>query len=142
MKFSWFSCLLFLAAFSAISIGCDKDKDPVVTPPPPVKAGKGGNNTLRIVPIHSGNNIDSCFLYIKYNALDMPSFFDDSVYCTYDSKKEFSGSFTNLQPGNYFLYAKGWDVITSENVEDYMYHVIVDQSSVHTIKMPIRTAKK
>lgn len=141
MKFSWFSCLLFLAAISAISVGCDKDKE-IVDPPPPVIAGKGGNNALRIVPVHNGYNIDSCFVYIKYNSLDMPSSFDDSIYCTLDNRNEYAGYFSGLQKGNYFLYARGWDVITSEKVEDYMYHVIAEDAVIHTIKMPVRTAPK
>lgn len=141
MKFSWFCSMLSVALLSVMLYSCDKDNNNTVTPPPPpVVAGKGGNNTLRVVPLHNNVNIDSCWIYIKYNSLDRPESYDDSVYCTLDAEKEYSAYFRNLKKGNYFLYAKGWDIYTSQRVDDYLYHVITDSAVFHTIMMPLRTS--
>ncbi|RYD59309.1 MAG: hypothetical protein EOP56_00135 [Sphingobacteriales bacterium] len=136
MKFSWLSRVLLLAVLSVSIYSCDKD-DPTPTPQEPIVAGKGGMTTLRIVPIHDSINIDSCTVYLKYNSLDMPSSFDDSVYCTWDGT-QYRALFPGLKRGNYFIYAKGWDVVRSQKTFGYLYHVITDTMVYHTIKLEQR----
>lgn len=91
--------LLFFAA------GCKSDD----TPTPDV-GGKGGNATLLVTPRHHGNKIDSCTVYIKYNATDEPSDgrYDDSAKCVQISGLPVA-TFSSLKKGKYYLYGYGWD---------------------------------
>lgn len=137
MKFSWLNRLLLLAVLSVSIYSCDKDEKPAPKPQEPIVAGKGGMTTLRIIPIHDSINVDSCFVYLKYNALDMPETFDDSMYCTWDGNV-YRAEFKELKRGNYFIYTKGWDVVRSQKVFGYLYHVITDTMVYHTIELQQR----
>lgn len=137
MKFSWFSRIMLLAVLSISIYSCDKDEKTTPKPAEPIVAGKGGMTTLRIIPMHDSVNIDSCFVYVKYNALDMPDHYDDSMYCTWDGK-QYRAEFPGLKKGNYFLYAKGWDIIRSQKTNGYLYHIITDTAVYHTVKLELR----
>jgi hypothetical protein len=137
MRFSWLSRVLLLAVLSVSIYSCDKDDEPTPQTKEPIVAGKGGLTTLRVVPIHDSINVDSCFVYLKYNALDMPERFDDSIYATWDGT-QYRAEFSGLKQGNYFIYAKGWDVVRSQKINGYLYHVIKDSMVYHTIKLELR----
>lgn len=97
--------LLLSLPLIAILASCGGDDDnKKVTP----EGGKGGNAELRITPKHHQKTIDTCMVYIKYNATDMPSGYDDSARCMIigsDTVAVFSG----LKKGKYYLYGKGYD---------------------------------
>ena len=89
--------------------GCKpEDDDPV--------GGKGGNAILRVTTRHHSKMIDSCTVYIKYNATSAPVSYDDSakvIRGTTDTVAVFNG----LKPGKYFLFGKGYDPAIAEGVE-------------------------
>jgi hypothetical protein len=100
-------CVVLLAGLLFLAAGCKgTDPDPIVTP----IGGKGGNATLHITPRHHGRQIDSCTVYIKYNATDKPSddHYDDSAQCVQVSGLPVA-TFSGLKKGNYYLYGYGWD---------------------------------
>ena len=81
-------------------------------------AGKGGNATLRIVPKHhnENKNIVNGKIYIKYNAQDAPSTFDDSADCIMTSGVS-TATFTGLKKGNYYLTGVGYDTSIKQSVK-------------------------
>ena len=96
---------MFVLLLAGLTAGCKKGEDGPI-------GGKGGSGTLRITPRHHTRLIDSCTVYIKYNAVDAPidGRYDDSVMCTAAggvTVAEFSG----LKKGNYYLYGFGWDPV-------------------------------
>ncbi len=110
MKFVRLSKMLFLAVFSLAVSSCDKDTTTVDQPP--VAGGKGGHSWLSVIPRHENDDIDSCIIYIKYNTLDIPQQYDDSqLVVRVDGR--YRVTFTDLKPGNYYLYGKGWDNVRS-----------------------------
>ena len=130
MKPVWLSKVLFLGAFSLAIASCDKDTTTIDNPPS--VGGKGGHSWLSVVPLHEGDDIDSCIVYIKYNTLDIPDQYDDSLEVVRVGGRP-RAIFTDLKPGNYYIYGRGWDnvrslaiaggfpfTIKSENGEDNM----------------------
>jgi hypothetical protein len=96
---------LLLAGILLLLTGCKPDD----TEPDPI-GGKGGSATLGVIPRHHARVIDSCMVYIKYNAVDTPANgrYDDSarvVKGTGESRATFSG----LKKGKYYVYGYGWD---------------------------------
>lgn len=76
---------------------------------PPV-GGPGGNATLKVTPRHHGRQIDSCMIYIKYNAVNPPadSLYDDSARCVLINGLPIA-TFAGLKKGNYYIFGYGWD---------------------------------
>lgn len=94
-----------LAAGSMFFFSCErKDKD---DPAGPI-GGKGGNATLKVAAAHHATSIDSCRIYIKYNATDAPQQYDDSADCVMQGGQAIA-TFTELKQGNYYLFGRGWD---------------------------------
>ena len=94
----FYPLLILLAVFS---FSCNrKDEDS--------SAGKGGNATLKITPVHHTKYIDSCRVYIKYNAVDAPSGYDDSTWAVTVNGVPVA-SFTELKKGSYYIFGTGWD---------------------------------
>jgi hypothetical protein len=100
-------------------------------------AGKGGAAILRIVPKHHNvyTNIINAKVFIKYNAQDVPSSYDDSISCT-DISSMPTAIFTGLRSGQYYLYAKGYDTSISQNVQGGMPYSIVDQTTID-VSLPV-----
>ncbi len=96
-------CSVILLFFAA---SCNKGDDGPATD----TAGKGGNAILKITPRHHGNQIDSCTIYVKYNAVDAPvnGRYDDSAKCILTGGIPVA-TFSGLKKGNYYLYGYGWD---------------------------------
>lgn len=96
---------------AVVATGCRKDKDDI--------AGKGGSATLRITPKHHGIPVDSCRIYIKYNAQDAPAdgVYDDSTDAiVVGTGVPRMGLFPGLKRGNYYIFGRGWDPAISQVV--------------------------
>lgn len=94
-------------------------------------AGKGGNATLRIVPKHHniGKNIINSKIYIKYNAQEASSSFDDSVVCTL-ADTVYMGTFSGLKKGNYYLTGTGFDTSINQYVKGGLPYIIKEEGSI------------
>lgn len=79
---------------------CEREEDEM--------AGKGGSATLKVTPQHHGENIDSCTIFLKYNATDLPSSYDEEVICVQEGRKPVA-TFSSLKKGQYYIYGDGWD---------------------------------
>jgi len=95
-------------------------------------AGKGGNATMRISPVHGASEvIEGCILYLKYNSQDKPSDdrYDETVACTMvDGHPQ--GSFTGLKKGDYYIFGKGYNPDHGDTVKGgYPYHIDDDQKT-------------
>jgi hypothetical protein len=113
------ACFLMLTA--ALVTGCNrKDKQPL--------AGKGGNTTLRMTPMHHSVNIDSCTVYIRYNATDASSSYNDSAKCIAVGGKPVA-VFPQLKKGKYYIFGQGWDGTISRAVRGGIpYEITLDGS--------------
>ncbi|MCB9047759.1 MAG: hypothetical protein H6550_16610, partial [Chitinophagales bacterium] len=143
---------LILAAVTFLGVGCKKIKTTrnsntvTITTPggdnvqPKPTAGPGGNAGFRVTPNHNGIDIDSCMVYIKYDAAVVPvdGKYDDSVWCKMMDGKPV-GSFDGLLPGNYYLLAKGWDLIRSQKVKGGLPFIILEENAgtTHSFVLPI-----
>lgn len=95
--------ILAFSVLSLLIVSCKKsDNDS--------GAGKGGSAVLKVTPRHHGKQIDSCTIYIKYNAVDPPAnnVYDDSAVCIQVNGIPVA-TFSGLKRGNYYLYGYGWD---------------------------------
>ncbi len=101
-RFSMTWVAMALMIFLGLGLGSCKREDPE-----PV-AGKGGNAVLNIVPRHHAKIIDSCLVFIKYNAQDLPSSFDDSVWCQPVNGVS-TAIFSGLTKGQYYIFGRGYD---------------------------------
>lgn len=82
-------------------------------------AGPGGKAILSIRCQHHGSNIDSATVYIKYNSLESVNIseYNNSKKLSKDSNNEYTVQFDGLKPGDYYLFAQGWDPSISNNVK-------------------------
>lgn len=142
MKITWLYAAV-LGLFSVAMVACDKDDDNVTVPgETPVIGGKGGLATLKISAMDDTLAIDSCKIYIKYNAIQMPTSFDDSAACTFVDLKAPVVTFPNLKKGSYYLYAKGWNIYESKTVHGGIpYTIVHDTLATFTIQIPVQPIK-
>jgi hypothetical protein len=102
MRLSNVSAML-LAGLLFFAIGCTKSD---------VTAGKGGTAILAVHPEYGGSHggLINCTVFIKYNTTQAPAdnIYDDSLQCT-SVDSMVTGSFYDLQNGNYYLYARCYD---------------------------------
>ena len=94
-------------------------------------AGKGGNATLSVVPKHHDvfKNLINCKVFIKYNASDAPSFYDDSV-STVQISDEPTAVFTGLKTGKYYLYGTGFDTSIKQGVSGGAPYTISSETAL------------
>ena len=87
-----------------LSIGMSCQKPQSIT-----GGGKGGNATLMITPVHFGLNVDSCTVYIKYGATEMPAnnVYDDSGKC-FKMDTIPVVVFAHLTKGQYYIFGDGY----------------------------------
>lgn len=139
MKFAWlFNTLLAGILFAGV-LGCKKRGDQVLPITDPAVAGKGGLATLKITAQRDSFDIDSCTVYIKYNALVSTGTFDDSASATFIDQKPPAVSFPGLKRGDYFLYVKGWDIIKSKIVTGSLgYTIVKDTTATYNILLPVK----
>jgi hypothetical protein len=126
-------CALFFPAIATILFVAACKRDEPVTPQP--QAGKGGNATLKVIPKHHGNVVDSCTVYIKYNTQDAATNYDDSVKCIPDNGIS-TATFSGLKTGNYYLYGKGWDEDISMEVIGGLPYTITEETTL-SINLPV-----
>lgn len=95
----------------------------------------GGTANLNVAAQHNARDIDSCWIYIKYNATEAPTLtgYDDSALAAKGAGRPLV-KFSNLTTGNYYLFAKGYDpvyqqpasggmVVTVDREKDYYINV-------------------
>lgn len=141
MKPLRFNKILLAAAFSLVAAAGCKDDDNVM-PEPTVVGGKGGNATINIVPQQNYADIDSGMLYIKYNTLDMPLTYDDSVVVMTPKGGRPTATFSGLKKGKYYLYAYGWNKYNSEIVGGGIPYTITTDYVDARIELPVYTIRK
>jgi hypothetical protein len=97
-------------------------------------AGKGGNATLRIVPKHhnENKNIINAKVYIKYNAQDATTNFDDSADCIMTSGVS-TATFRGLKKGNYYLMGIGYDSSIKQSVKGGIPYTINEEISLDIV---------
>lgn len=115
-----------LLAFSLFTASCVRKTEVNPTEPKP-KAGKTGLTTLRITPQHHEKNIDSCWVYLKYNATARPDdgMYDDSLLVTPQDGKPIA-KFTFLNKGDYYVYGVGYDPDIAEPVVGGTSFTVID----------------
>ena len=101
---------IFTVLIIALLFSCKKeDKSPVVT----------GNVTLNVHAVHHSWDVSNVRIYIKANTLVFPGT-DSTVYDKYLTTDGYGKvSFTQLIPGNYYIYASGFDSVWGANVIGY-----------------------
>lgn len=122
MKFRYL--IVFMSFISILS--CRKEE---------TLAGKGGNATLTITPQHHGLNIANSKVYIKYNAKNTPSFYDDSVQTSMQNGIP-TAVFTQLTKGDYYIYGIGIDTSIMQSVKGGIPYTIENESA-QTIYLPV-----
>lgn len=98
-------------------------------------AGKGGNATLRLTPMHHSDPIDSCKVYIKYNTLDAANSYDDSTWATAVGGVPVA-TFSGLRSGRYYIFGKGWDASIGTEVRGGL-PVTISEQRVHNLTLPV-----
>ncbi len=143
MRSVWVSATVVLALMTTILVGCDKENAPTGTlnTTTPV-GGIGGTASLIVTPMNKGLNIDSCYVFIKYDAPVIPADlkFDDTVYAVKNVHGIYTANFTQLKEGEYYLYGVGWDNVRSERVRGGLPYVVSDtsKSTEHTIILDVK----
>ena len=110
MKRATYVFMMFISAIAAD--GCNKLAGPA-------NAGLGGTSVLSIMPTNAlSGYVDSCTVYIKYNATQAPgnNVYDDSEVCKLVNGVSVA-TFSNLNVGNYYIHTKGYEsALTPPNV--------------------------
>ena len=93
----------------------------------------GGTATLNIVAQHNARDIDSCWIYIKYNATEPPLQvgYDDSALAAVKGVSRPIAMFNNLTTGNYYLYAKGYDPVYQQPARGGMAFTISNEKEYY-----------
>jgi len=105
-------------------------------------AGLGGKASLTIQCQHHGQNIDSATAYIKYNSLEAVSLseYNNAIVLSKNNNNVYSAQFDGLKPGDYYLFAQGWDPSIANNVkggipfsikEEDTFSLIIPVTEVH-----------
>jgi hypothetical protein len=89
-----------------------------------------GTINLEVHAVHHALDVPAIMIYLKRNATQFPGN-DSSVY-TYSRKTDGYGmcSFEKLFPGNYYVYASGYDSLWHSNVTGNI-PVVLDQSTIN-----------
>lgn len=105
-------------------------------------AGLGGKAQLTIQCQHHGINIDSATVYIKYNSLEAVNIseYNNSKVLSKNNNNQYTAQFDGLKPGDYYLFAQGWDPSIANNVkggipfsikEEDTFSLIIPVTEVH-----------
>lgn len=98
-------------------------------------AGKGGNATLRLTPMHHSEPIDSCKVYIKYNTLDAATAYDDSTWATVVGGMPVA-TFSGLRAGRYYIFGHGWDASIGTEVRGGL-PVTISEQQLYNLTLPV-----
>ena len=86
-----------------------------------VKEGTGGNAKIALWVKHHDKLIPGATVYIKYSAKEFPgddvSLYDDSEVCGTTGEEEAHTHFHDLNRGDYYLYAVGYDSAIAQTVK-------------------------
>lgn len=142
MKSAWIGKALLSSALVLTLFAC-KDKTESTTPAPVYVAGKGGLATMRVIMQNSGLNVDSGWVYVKYNASVTPfdNKYDDSSLVIHVDGVPMA-IFTSLKVGDYFFMGKGWDIIRSQTVYGTRPFTIEKSAESGTSYLYLQTAKQ
>lgn len=99
-------------------------------------AGFGGNATLKISAKHHGSPIDSGKVYLKFNATDVPESYDAEVSINQNAPDQGMAVFEGMKPGDYYIYATGWDPAISANVKGGIPFT-VEEEKTYEIILPV-----
>lgn len=123
-KIHKYSYYLFLGLISISLITCKKKDD--ATPGNVVK----GSISLEVHAVHHSWDVSGIMIYLERNATEFPGK-DSSIY---DFSMQADGygkaTFENLYPGNYYVYASGYDAAVNDHVFGY-YPIVLDLN--HTV---------
>jgi len=110
MKRATYVLIILISAM--VAGGCNKLAGPA-------NAGLGGTSVLSVMPTNAlSGYVDSCTVYIKYNATQAPgnNVYDDSMVCVVVNGVSVA-TFSNLNVGNYYLHTVGYETgLTPPNV--------------------------
>lgn len=128
-KNKFIAICFFIALFTCAGISsCKKDS----TTETPVT----GNITLKVHCLHHTWDVTNINVYLKYNTLSFPG--ADSTL--YDRQRTTDGSgqaaFDNLYPGNYYVYASGFDTTFGAQVIGYK-QVTISKENVTNNEMAV-----
>ena len=117
-KIKTYFLIFLIIPISYFFAACQKEKtgtDGIVVP---------GNISLEVHAVHHNWDVSGITIYLEKNVTDFPG--KDSTI--YDIKGIADGygifTFEHLHPGNYYVYASGYDAIWGTNVIGYMPAVI------------------
>jgi hypothetical protein len=106
----------------------------------PLPGGSGGGTTINVTPQHHSVNINKCKVYIKYNAVNKPQKYDDSLVCEIVNGRPVA-SFSGLRKGNYYFYGVGYDPGIAQTVTGGLpFNISSNNSSVIDIMLPVTEA--
>lgn len=105
-------------------------------------AGLGGNALIVARCQHHGSSIDSATVYIKYNSLEAVALgeYNQALPLSKDSNNLYTAQFKGLKPGEYYLFAQGWDPSISNNVKggvpftiekEEQFNLVIPVTEVH-----------
>jgi hypothetical protein len=104
-----------------------------------VKEGPGGKSSVSVSVQHHGKNIPGSTVYIKYNAKDSPG----TDVSKYDAQEKLDTGhladhvhFEELQRGDYYLYAVGYDSAISQTVRGGL-HVRLGKAEEKEVTVPV-----
>lgn len=93
-----------LLAVLALSVAsCSKDGDKVAN------CRTCGDMKIIVDVAHHNSLIDTGMVYIKYNATDATTEFDDSARLIKNTSDYATATFYQKRVGSYYIYAKGYD---------------------------------
>lgn len=134
MKKTIYIFLALLCSITIIIFSCKKKALPNAG------HGGGGTATLVVLPQHHNisKNIDTCKVYIKYNAQNTPANgqYDDSTNCTC-ANGVVTCTFDSLRNGDYYLFGLGYDTSVYKHIDGGLYCPINAQHATTTVDLAI-----
>lgn len=100
--------------------------------------GWGGNAAIRVAGQHDGRDLDSCWIFIKYNATEAPKTtgFDDSAVAAVRDLGRPLAMFSHLTTGNYYLFARAYDPVYQQGATGSLV-VTIDRDREYDINIPM-----
>lgn len=100
--------------------------------------GWGGNATIRVAGQHAARDLDSCWIFIKYNATEAPktSGYDDSAIAAVNDLGRPTVVFGHLTTGNYYLFARAYDPVYQQGATGSTV-ITIDRDREYDINIPM-----
>ncbi len=123
---------------AGILMGSCTRENEIVEPAPRPIGGKGGKAVLEVTPKHHGKDIDSAWIFIKYDAVKGPILngYDDTIALPVDGKM--TAKFDSLKWGDYYMDVTGYD--KGEKVAGSASFSVID-SNVRTYNTQIEVTE-